>query len=90
MLQVITALDELESTGSLQHSNQIDISDLLNPADEAHFLSSTSDEDIFNAVMENKQAQEKGASDCNAIEEHLVDPIPTCAEAHRAALTLSH
>lgn len=54
--EVITALDELESTGALQHSNQIDISDLLNLADEAHFLSSTSDEDIFNAVMENKQA----------------------------------
>ena len=40
--------------------------------------------------MENKQAQEKGASDCNAIEEHLVDPIPMRAEAHHAALTLSH
>jgi hypothetical protein len=55
--KVITALDELESTGALQHSNQIDISDLLNPADEAHFLSLTTDEDIFNAVVEARQAR---------------------------------
>ena len=41
--------------------------------------------------MENRQAQERGEGDRDAIEEHPVDsdPIPTRAEARRAALTLS-
>jgi hypothetical protein len=34
--QVVTLLDKLEKTGALQHSNQMDISKLLNPAYKTH------------------------------------------------------
>src|SRR6266702_5123380 len=71
--------------GALQHSNRISLLDLLNPADKAHFLSTTMDEDIFNAVMDARQAQEGCQSSQdelgNISEDILVDPIPTCAEA---------
>lgn len=88
--QLIAALDELESTGVLQRSNRMSISDLLNPVDEAHFLVATSDEDIFNAVMEARQVREGDEGGQDNIDEDLpVDPIPTRAEAIRAALTIS-
>ena len=79
--------------GALQHSNRISLLDLLNPADEAHFLSTTTDKDIFNAVMEARQAQEGCQSSQDELgdisKDILVDPIPTCAKALRAAKTLS-
>ncbi|KAI9443891.1 hypothetical protein H4582DRAFT_1807664 [Lactarius indigo] len=91
--RVVAALDELESTGVLQRSNRIPLSDLLNPADEVHFLNTTMDEEIFNAVMEAKQAQEEcqsGRDKSDTISEDIpMDPIPTHAEALRAAKTLS-
>ncbi|KAH9050854.1 hypothetical protein EDB83DRAFT_2316979 [Lactarius deliciosus] len=91
--RVVAALDELESTGALQRSNRMPLSDLLNPADEAHFASTTTDEEIFNAVMEAKHAQEEsqsGQDESDDISEVIpMDPIPTRAEALRAAKTLS-
>ena len=88
--QLTAALDELESTGVLQRSNRMSISDLLNPVDEAHFLVTTTDEDIFNAVMEARQVQEGEKSIQDDFDEDLlVDPIPTRAEAIRAALMIS-
>ena len=72
--------------GALQHSNQISLLDLLNPADEAHFLSTTT-------VMEARQVQEGCQSSQDELgdisEDILVDPIPTCAEALHVAKTLS-
>ncbi|KAH0833950.1 hypothetical protein J3R83DRAFT_11150 [Lanmaoa asiatica] len=46
------ALDDLESTGALQHSNQMDLSEILNPTGEAHNLFKATDEEIFDAVMD--------------------------------------
>ncbi|KAH9042419.1 hypothetical protein EDB84DRAFT_1436397 [Lactarius hengduanensis] len=67
--------------------------DLLNPADEAHFHSTTTDEEIFNAVMEAKQVQEEsqsGQDESDDISKDIpMDPIPMCAEALCAAKTLS-
>ena len=71
----------------MQRSNHMSISDLL---DEAHFLVTTTDEDIFNAVMEARQVQEGDKSIQDDFDEDLlVDPILTCAEAIRAALMIS-
>lgn len=89
------ALDELESTGVLQPSNRMSLSDLLNPMDEAHSLVMTTDEDIYNSVLEARQAREGGDSgqggqdDIDEDSDDLVDPIPTRAEAIRAALVVS-
>ena len=88
--QLTLALDELEITGVLQPSNRMSISDLLNPADEAHSLITTTDEDIYNSVIEARQAREGGEHDQDDVDEDLpVDPIPTRAEAIRAALVVS-
>jgi hypothetical protein len=65
------------------------ILDLLNPAEKAHFLSTTTDEDIFNAIMEARQAQ-RGPEQSDNVDEDTLDPIPTRAEALCAAKTLSH
>jgi hypothetical protein len=49
--QVKSALDELESTGVLQTQNRMDISELLNPADEEEDLNVATDEEICDAVL---------------------------------------
>ncbi|KIK73672.1 hypothetical protein PAXRUDRAFT_177777, partial [Paxillus rubicundulus Ve08.2h10] len=38
---VIMALDNLEATGALQHSNRMDIEELLNPTEERQDLTKT-------------------------------------------------
>ena len=52
---VTTALDELEASGALRHSNQMDIAELLNPAIETrtslNIVFGATDEDIYNRVM---------------------------------------
>ena len=89
--QLTAALDELESTGVSQHSNQMSILDLLNPVDEVHSLVTTTDEDIFNTVMEARQIQEGDKSIQDDLDEDLlVDPIPTCDEQHRCMGWYSH
>ena len=61
--EVIILLDELENTGTLQHSNRMDISELLNPANEAHGKDTVTDKDIFDAVMEARWEWEPGNCD---------------------------
>lgn len=57
--QVQAALDDLIATGALQKTNQMDIKSLLNPAGESHNLTETSDTEIYQAVMDAIDAQEK-------------------------------
>ncbi|KAG6377548.1 hypothetical protein JVT61DRAFT_15363 [Boletus reticuloceps] len=87
---VEAALDNLESTGALQHSNRMTISELLNLAIEAHNIFDATDEDIYEAVMDVKMLQEQsavsGAGDDDPDE--VVEPAPTWSEAIRAALLL--
>jgi len=52
------ALNDLESTGVLQHSNRMDIAGLLNPAAEMSDIFEATDEDIYQSVMEAKKARE--------------------------------
>ena len=88
---VRSALDDLEKTGVLQHLNQMDISELLNPAVEAHQLFEATDQDIYEAVMEAKEAQEESTRSNETSDANLddpVEPVPTCIEALQAALLL--
>ena len=49
------------------------------------------DEDIYNSVIEARQAREGGKHGQDDVDKDPpVDPIPTCAEAIRAALVVSH
>ena len=56
---VTTALDELEATGALQHSNQMDIPELLNPAIETNNIFGATNEDIYNSMMEARKLKEQ-------------------------------
>ncbi|KAI5982224.1 hypothetical protein EDD15DRAFT_2181399 [Pisolithus albus] len=88
---VSSALNDLESTGVLQHSNRMDIAELLDPAAETHNLFDATDTDIHDAVMEAKRSCEESAilgmsADDN--NEGPVEPSPTCNEALQAVLVL--
>ena len=50
--QVEIALDDLVAMGVLQTKNQMDINSLLNPEGECQVLTETSDEEIYQAVMD--------------------------------------
>jgi hypothetical protein len=81
------ALDDLEATGVLHHSNRMDIAELLNPAVESHNLFDTTDEDIFNAVMDAKRFEENGGDDDDG-GDNDDDPGPTRRELLQAVLML--
>jgi hypothetical protein len=49
--QVEAALDDLVATGALQETNRMDIDLLLNPVGESHDLTETSDDEIYQAVI---------------------------------------
>ena len=55
---VVTALDDLVSTGVLQKDNRMDIEALLNPVEESQAMDGTTDEEIYRAVLAAKKAQE--------------------------------
>ena len=56
---VTTALDELEASGALQHSNQMDIAELLNLAIETSLgiVFGATDKDIYNCVMRGQKIE---------------------------------
>ena len=54
-MPIKTALNDLEATGTLQHSTRMDIAEFLNPVVESHSLL---DEDIFNPVIDAKKLEE--------------------------------
>ena len=56
--EVELTLDDLVSRGALQTRNRMDISSLLNPAGESHFLTEASDADIYQAVTDAFEARE--------------------------------
>ena len=51
-----TAVDDLISTGALQHSNRMDLDTLLNPANESCTINETTDNEIFKAVVDARKA----------------------------------
>ena len=80
------ALNDLESTGVLQHSNRMDIAGLLNPAAEMSDIFEATNEDIYQSVMEAKKAQEGINDDMDS--DLLVELGPARNEALQAVLIL--
>ncbi|KAG6872986.1 hypothetical protein C0992_009213 [Termitomyces sp. T32_za158] len=56
--EVKKVLDQLQLIGVLQPQNRMTVEALLNPADEAHHMEQATDEDICQAVLDARQAQE--------------------------------
>jgi DDE superfamily endonuclease len=50
--QVEAALNDLVATGALQETNRMDIDSLLNPVGKSHDLTETSDDEIYQAVID--------------------------------------
>ena len=93
---ITEALDVLEATGALQRSNQMDITELLNPVAKSSHVFDAGNKDIFQAVMDTKVAQESskghdgdevsadGNNDCDK----PTEPPPTQKEALQAMMVL--
>ena len=88
--QVEHALDELVAMGALQARNRMDIKALLNPAGESHVLTETSDEEIYQAVIDSISARENieinGGDDVDI--DGPVEPHPTRREVLKAVSTI--
>jgi hypothetical protein len=84
------ALDKLITRGALQVKNQIDIESLLNPRIEVQTTEEVSDEEIYQAVIDAKKAQENmeiNGRDDIGTDAH-VEPHPTLHEVLQAASVL--
>ncbi|KAJ3710522.1 DDE superfamily endonuclease-domain-containing protein [Lentinula raphanica] len=90
--EVEDALDGLVNTGALQHVNRMSIDALLNPKKEAHFMMhETSDQEIFDAVMDAHAAQDNGeinGGDDDKDDDAPVPVRPSRRQALHAATTL--
>ena len=88
--QVEIALDDLVAMGALQTKNQMDINSLLNPEGECQVLTETSDEDIYQAIMDSIEARENieisGGDDVD--DDIIIKPRPTCHEVLKAVSTI--
>jgi hypothetical protein len=79
---------ELVSTGALQTGNHMDIDTLLNPETKRCVMDETMDEEIFEAVMESRRAEENGpmnSGDDDVDNDACIEARPTCREAMQAA-----
>ena len=84
---VESVLDKLESTSVLQRSNRMNITELLNPAVEAHNMFDATDQDIFDAVMEAKRVKEGSAAlGTGDVDDGPFEELPTRKEALQAML----
>ena len=90
--QVEAALDDLVAMGALQGKNRMDIESLLNPADESQVLTGTSDEDIYQAVIDSIAARENieinGGDNVNE-DDIPIEPRPTRRDILKAASTIN-
>ena len=88
--QVEDVLDELVAMGALQARNRTDIEALLNPAGESHVLTETSDEEIYQAVIDSISACENieinGGDDVD--DDGPVEPYPTRREVLKVVSTI--
>ena len=90
--EVKAALETLVATGVLQSNNWMSIEALLNPQEELLTVKETTDEEIFQAVMDAKKVREESTHDKgdNDIEDDSLSYIirPTCNEALQAAFVV--
>ena len=86
---VESVLDQLGSTGVLQRSNQMNTTELLNPAVEAHNMFDATDQDIFDVVMEVKRVKEGSAAlGTGDIDDEPFEELPTRKETLQAMLLM--
>ena len=87
--QVEEALDELVATGALQTENRMDIDSLLNPAGESDVLTETSDQEIYEAVVDAIRARENvdinGGDD---VDNDPIEPLPMRRDVLMAVSTI--
>jgi hypothetical protein len=89
--QLQAVLDDLESTGCLQHVNRMDIEGLLNSAEESVIIDNATDQEIYEAVMASHNAQEDiliNGGDDDIDDDCLSEPYPTYKEVLAAISTL--
>ncbi|PBK85242.1 hypothetical protein ARMGADRAFT_1087697 [Armillaria gallica] len=90
--EVEEVLDTFQSTGVLQPHNRMDIEELVNPVEEQKDVDGeTTDEDIFDAVMTLRNAEEMmdiNGGDADADDDSLLDPCPTCCDAMHTVITI--
>ena len=84
--QLEKALDTLQATGALQSLNQMAIDVLLNPLDESTMMDESTDEEIYEAMMDARKEDEAGDNDNE--DSNPADIWPTQKEALSAALTI--
>ena len=88
---VEAALNDLVSTGALQTANRMDIESLLNPASESNTSTETSDEEIYQAVIDSIAAHENmeitGGDDVD--DDTPIEPPPTRRDVLKAVSTIS-
>jgi hypothetical protein len=90
--QVEAVLDNLVSAGVLQASNRMDINTLLNPVDESRVMDETTDEEIYQAVIDARRAQEDTIINCgddDVDDDALVEDRPTRREVLQAASVIN-
>lgn len=93
-IQVEKALDVLVSTGALQSTNRMNLEALLNSDLEQTRITIVSDEEIYEAVMESRKAEElsslnDGHDGLANNSDELVLPCPNRCEVLQAASTLT-
>ena len=88
--QVEAALDDLVATGALQETNWMDIDLLLNPVGESHNLTETSDDKIYQVVIDAINAcadiEINGRDDVNDVP---LEPHPTRCNLLKATSTIT-
>jgi hypothetical protein len=90
--QVEAALDDLVAMGALQGKNQMNIKSLLNSADKSQVLTGTSDEDIYQAVMDSIAACENieiNSRDNVNKDDIPIKPCPIQRDVLKAASTIN-
>jgi len=89
---VVDALDDLESTGALQAMNQMSIEALLNPEGKCKTMDESTDEEIYQVVINVINAHENidwnGGDDANS-DDGPVQTHPSVCEVLQAAATLN-
>ena len=82
--------NDLVATGALQNGNQMDLESLLNPVGESCTLTGASDKEIYQAVMDAREAcktlEINGGDD---IDEVPLEPRPTRVDVFKAVSTIS-
>jgi hypothetical protein len=88
---VVDALDDLESTGALQATNQMSIEALLNPEGEHETMDEATNKEIYhvviNAINTHENINQNGGDDVNS--DGPVQTHPSVHEVLQAAATLN-